>query len=687
MDFFEHQDRARSNSVRLLFLFALALAAIFTALYVLASVVHVWGEEQFPTGPRGPGWFDPARLALTAAFTGLLVGGGSALRISQLRSGGRSVAESLDGRLLLRGQGGLAEQRLLNVVEELAIAAGCPVPQVYVLEGEPAINAFAAGLTPGDAVIGVTRGALEHLDRDQLRGVIGHEFSHILNGDMRLNVRLIGLLYGILCLSLFGRSLLQTRRGGFVVRSRRQGDGPVMVLALGLLLIGSIGVFFGRVIQAAVSRQRELLADASAAQFTRDPEALAGALEAIAGQGSALTHPRTGEVAHMLLGAGRPAGFFSGWFATHPPIAERVARLRSRPFEPRAREALETLGAALSSPPALAVAARPRSQPPAARPTPSRAQGPERAAAAVPAALGFAAGSPRRSTLPPAPARPAAELLADAAGALDPEALALSRELLAALPEGLRRASAEPLDARAVALGLVLGRGGGGRAEELLAGVEPGLRRQLARLRPLLEGLPAELALPLFELCLPALKSCSIAQYLELKRLLFAASDLDGRRSPFELALRALLVARLDPHFGRAPLELPGRRSMAELAEPATRLLGLFAQLSSEAGTDRPEALARALADLGLPEAQLAPRRELLAGFERDLTLLQGLAPLEKRRLLAALWSEVQRDGRVEPEEAECLRAASERLGVPLSPRLTRAGSGLDPQLGELFAG
>jgi hypothetical protein len=221
----------------------------------------------------------------------------------------------------------------------------------------------------------------------------------------------------------------------------------------------------------------------------------------------------------------------------------------------------------------------------------------------------------------------------------------------------------------------------------VLAGLEPGLSRELARLRPELESLPAELALPLFELCLPALKSCSSAQYLELKRSLFAASDLDGGRSPFELALRALLVARLDPHFGRAALELPGRRSLAELAEPATRLLGLFAQLSGEAGADPAGALLRALEALGLPPAELAPRRDLLAGFERDLTLLHGLAPLEKRRLLAALWSEVQRDGRVDPEEAECLRAASERMGVPLSPRLTRAGSGLDAGLGELFAG
>lgn len=667
MDFFEHQDRARSNSVRLLFLFGLALAAIFAALYVLASLVHIWGEGEFPTGARPPGWFDPWRMALTAAFTGLLVGGGSALRISQLRAGGRSVAESLDGRLLLRGQGGLAEQRLLNVVEELAIAAGCPVPQVYVLEGEAGINAFAAGLTAGDAVIGVTRGALESLDRDQLRGVIGHEFSHILNGDMRLNVRLIGLLYGILCLSLFGRSLLQTRRGGFVVRSRRQGDNPLAILALGLLLIGSIGVFFGRLIQAAVSRQRELLADASAAQFTRDPEALAGALEAIARQGSVLAHPRSGEVAHMLLGAGRAAGWLTGWFATHPPIEERISRLRSRPFAPRAREALAAVGAALSAaaPAPGGGATVPGSRPAAAQPV-GRSERPQ-LAALVGAAAPAAGGRPARPS-------PAGAQISAAAGALDPEALALSRELLAALPEGLRRASAEPFGARALALGLVLGGGAGAGPSGPLAGVDAALERELTRLGPDIRRLPAELALPLFELCLPALKSCSKAQYLELKRLLFASTDLDGERSPFELALRALLVARLDPHFGRAALELPGRRTLAELAAPATRILSLFAALGGSEGRGHAGVLAQALEGLGLPPAAPAPRRELLAGFESDLTQLQALAPLEKQRLLAALWTEVQRDGRVEIAEGECLRAASERLGVPLSPRLTRLG-------------
>ena len=215
-------------------------------------------------------------------------------------------------------------RRLRNVVEEMAIASGVPVPEIYVLEEESGINAFAAGYAPGDAAVAVTRGALELLDRDELQGVIAHEFSHILNGDMRLNIRLMGVLFGILVLSLIGRMIVRGGHYSSVGSSRRgKGSGAIMLIGVGLAILGWVGVFFARMIKAAVSRQREYLADASAVQFTRQPSGIANALKKIGGysEASYIREADPEEISHMLFGTGRR---FSGLFATHPPLTERI---------------------------------------------------------------------------------------------------------------------------------------------------------------------------------------------------------------------------------------------------------------------------------------------------------------------------------------------------------------------------
>ena len=210
-----------------------------------------------------------------------------------MAKGGSAVAESLGGRLVNPNTTDPDERKLRNVVEEMAIAAGVPVPKIYVLDEEEGINAFAAGHTPSDAAIGVTRGCMNLLKRDELQGVIGHEFSHILNGDMRLNLRLMGIIFGILCLAVIGRVLLYTRGG--------KDRNPLPLLGLALIVIGGIGVFFGRLIQAAVSRQREFLADASAVQFTRNPAGLSGALQKIGGcRLAARIRSRRGSQPHVL---------------------------------------------------------------------------------------------------------------------------------------------------------------------------------------------------------------------------------------------------------------------------------------------------------------------------------------------------------------------------------------------------
>jgi Zn-dependent protease with chaperone function len=331
VDFFRAQDQARSNTWKLLLLFMAAVAGIIFAVYLLLYGLQAF--DALDAGRKLPRFWDPAPLASTALVVGLLIGVGSLYKIIALsRGGGAAVAASLGGQLVSRGTQDPLEQRLLNVVDEMAIASGMTVPQVFVLADEPGINAFAAGTKPSKAVLAVTQGALEHLSREGLQGVVAHEFSHIFNGDMRTNIRLSGLLHGILLLAMLGRTLLDgaasSNRSPAARHSDKNEAGVTLVLlgvGFGLLLVGYIGVFFGQLIKAAVSRQREYLADASAVQFTRNPLGLAGALKQIVAASSQVRHPNSEAASHMFFGEGISA--VSNMLATHPPIGERIHRL------------------------------------------------------------------------------------------------------------------------------------------------------------------------------------------------------------------------------------------------------------------------------------------------------------------------------------------------------------------------
>ena len=264
MNFFEHQDRARQNTQQLIGLFAISITVMIVAIYIVTLFL-------FRMAPRI--WWQPQLLFFVGVITIMVIVLASLYKTARLQEGGRVIAQELGGRLLVPEMADEQGQQLLNIVEEMAIASGISVPEVYLLESEQGINAFAAGFTPNDAVIGVTRGSLQHLNRDELQGVIGHEFSHILNGDMGLNLRLIGLLHGILFVYLTGDLLWRWR-----VRDEDKGL-PLWAFGLALMAIGGIGLICGRLIKAAVSRQREFLADASAVQFTRNPNGITGVLQ------------------------------------------------------------------------------------------------------------------------------------------------------------------------------------------------------------------------------------------------------------------------------------------------------------------------------------------------------------------------------------------------------------------------
>ena len=409
-----------------------------------------------------------------------------------LSSGGRAVAELLDGRLVNPNSIDIHERKLLNIVEEMAIASGVPVPQVYVMDGETSINAFAAGHSASDAAISVTRGCMTMLSRDELQGVIAHEFSHLLNGDMRLNLRLMGLIFGILCLTVIGRVLIQTRGK----------KNPLPLLGLALIIIGWVGVLFGRLIQAAVSRQREFLADASAVQFTRNPGGLAGALKKIGGlgEGSKLQSPRAEEASHLFFANGLKSSFFG--FATHPPLAERIRALDSSfdgNFPTVVTEAVDPASVPLP-PPGAQPPPLPGAQPPplpVVRPPPL----PVAMAAFTPAVVAQQA------------------IVADI-GQPTTEHLRYAAELQESLPDSLRAAAHDPLGASALVCAFLLDRESAAREkqlQELGRATSEAMRQETFRIWPEVQGLPPQARMPLVDIALPALRRLSPPQFEQFR--------------------------------------------------------------------------------------------------------------------------------------------------------------------------
>jgi len=311
-NFIYRQNTARRNTRRMLVLFGLGILSTTALLYLLAAL--------------GTGSFDPTLFLLIFLLVTGAVFIAALFKVFQLSHGGKAVAVALGGRLVPPHPSDPDERKLRNVVEEMAIASGVPVPEIYVLDHELSINAFAAGYSPADAAIGVTRGTIQNLNREELQGVIAHEFSHILNGDMKLNIRLISLIFGLLFLTVIGRIFLYAGPSG---RSRNgKAESALPLIGLLLILVGWISVFFGRLIQSAVSRQREHLADASAVQFTRNPQGLANALKKIGiiSTRSYIKSPHAEEAAHLFFATGIK-GFWSNIFATHPPLAKRIQLL------------------------------------------------------------------------------------------------------------------------------------------------------------------------------------------------------------------------------------------------------------------------------------------------------------------------------------------------------------------------
>lgn len=617
MDFFHHQDTARQRTGLLVMLFTLAVLAITGLVSVISIGIYFYFTgEPFTT--------QSIISYCLLSFVGVLlvVSISSFIRLSELNAnGGRGVAESIGGKLISTDTSNAKHRQLLNVVEEMSIASGIPVPPVYVMAEEHGINAFAAGMSIDDAVIGVTQGALDAFSRDELQGVIAHEFSHILNGDMRLNTRLIGALFGITCIAHFGHLILDnsnsTRHVSRSSSDSNKGFAVIILIAIVCLVLGWLGTLFGNMIKAAISRQREFLADASAVQFTRNDQGIAGALKKIGSnvQGSTLNTKASDEMSHMMFGQSKLSGF-SSLFATHPPLDERIRRI-----EPHWDGIYAQHSHAQST-------AFDNEQ-----------------------VSGFAVGGGSPASQSASPSEQLSET---------------GQQLISQLPPELVDIAREPYSARFIAFALIFD--GSDIQREMIKSYVP-LASQSTLLPWLDYDLPLHLRFPLLELALPALKSLSEAQKISLCKVLRELSETDNQYSLAEWCVINLLEKQLLASFGF----IKQHKTLKQLEESVFWLLRELAWVSHSQADKAQRAYHCALAHLSFPEVKLEPANSNWHLSRAALELLLQLKPKDRRMFVKACRLAIESDGEITVAEGELYRVIACFLEVP-EPPLTVSG-------------
>jgi len=649
MNFFEQQDVARRNSRVLVALFVAAV--LLLVLLTNAAVAgYLWFSQDYNVYSGGRGGFSGflsyfswqrfGGIGLAVTATVALV---ALVKWWQLSTGGKVVAESMGGTLILPATRDPAERRCLNVVQEIALAANMPVPPVYVLNDERGINAFAAGISPADAVVAVTRGTIDHLKRHELQGVIAHEFSHILNGDMRLNIRLAALLKGITFVGDVGHILLRSSNRVRTGASDRGRGGAMMpMLGLALWLLGLIGAGVAGFIKAAISRQKEYLADASAVQYTRSADSIGDALKVIGGYipGTLVHAARAQEMSHIFFG--EIEHHLWNVFATHPPLGKRIRRVDPGWNGEYIQREMHRYGRT------------------------DRPQGAEVGVGrAALVAAAFAAAAGRKAVIEP-DANPAA-VEPDADFGPGPDQLDEDTAAREEIPVAFVRHSQEPLGAQALVFCLLINDGEELRQAQLDivtgAGVT-GLTELVNTLAPGVRELGAPRRLPLLELCLPALKAMSFSQYQVFKRTLLLLIRADRQTELHEWCLFQLLRHYLDPQFIQVK---PSRPRYRRLQKVAYHLRVVLSVLAHE-GSGETGAVFRLAADeLGFTTMALLPRDQCsVAAFSRAVHELANCYPLLKPRVLKAMTLAAGADGYLNPAEREIIASMAAVMDCPV---------------------
>jgi Zn-dependent protease with chaperone function len=648
MDFFEHQDKARKHTKVLVIYFVVAVACIIASVYIASLLIFYGANAKQQAGAPPPElvWWDPQLFVYVVLGTLGVVIVGSLYKTAALAKGGSAVAESLGGRLIGPNTTHPDECKLRNVIEEMAIAAGVPVPKIYVLDDEKGINAFAAGHAPGDAAIGVTRACMTLLSRDELQGVIGHEFSHILNGDMRLNLRIMGIIFGILCLAIIGRVLIFSRGG--------RDKNPLMLLGLALIVIGAIGMLFGRLIQAALSRQREFLADASSVQFTRNPAGLSGALQKIGGPGSKLESAHAGEASHMFFGNGMGKPFL-GALATHPPLDQRI-----RAIDPSWDGKFKT-----SSAPAV----KKESSSKTAKPTSPRSPFPT-----IPGMPGSNSGAGDFTTNAVLMGAVLPNL-----GQPSPQHLRYAEALRNSFSEEVRSAAREPLDARALVFAMLLSSDDALRASQLAEldqRAASGVAEKTTALWPEVVPIASRARLPLVNLALPALRLLRPDEFEHFSEALQWLVESDGQIEIFEFVLQKIVRRHLASQSGKSRPVSIKFETLKPLIRDCSIVLSALATASSNNADEVEKAFRSGAPHLATKAdgLKLLPRAE--SGLEKLDTALDRLAlaaPQIKKNVIEACVHVVGADGLIKEREAELLRAIADTLDCPIPPFVENA--------------
>jgi len=636
VDFFERQDKARRNTKLLVFYFSLAVLSLILAVNIAVSLIFTGFMPANSIDEPSIGWSRSELLFWVTIGTLAVILIGSVFKSLQLARGGSAVAELLDGRLINSNTSDADERKLLNVVEEMSIASGVPVPQVYVMDSETGINAFAAGHSASDAAISVTRGCMKMLSRDELQGVIGHEFSHILNGDMRVNLRLMGLVFGILCLTVIGRILIQTR-------GRKN---PLPLLGLALIITGWAGVFFGRLIQAAVSRQREVLADASAVQFTRNSSGLAGALKKIGGltYGSRINSPHAEEASHLFFAN----ALGDSVFATHPPLVERIRALDPS-FDGRFPRVILERPSDVSPAPGAAQLSRPQPIPglPLVQAEGDRFAAPFISQHAVIANIGQATT----------------------------EHLRYAVDFHQAIPPGLEAAARDPLGAGALVCAFLLASEPATRRkqlEDLDRATSEAIRDEIMRVWPDTQSMPPQARIPLVDLALPALRRLSRQQFEQFRAATETLVASNSETDLFVYMLRKIVVRHLKTYFFPEQRRVTQFYALRPLASDCGVLLSATAYAGQENATKAYAAFGQGAESLSRAARSeipwLPPDQCDLSHIDAALVRLSQAVPQIKKNVLNACAQTVVADGVIQEGEAELLRAIADTLDCPVPP-------------------
>jgi len=637
VNFFDAQDKAKRATRWLVVVYLFSTALIVAGITAIVGAVLISSDQG--------DMVNPSVLAATAVLSTLFILGATLYKTSILSGGGGRVALDMGGTLVPTDVRDPLRRRLRNVVEEMAIASGVPVPEIYVLEGESGINAFAAGFSPGDAAVAVTRGTLELLDRDELQGVIAHEFSHILNGDMRLNIRMMGVLFGIMVLGIIGRMVLRGSYYGALGSSRRNRNGSaILIIGIGLTVLGWIGVLFARMIKAAVSRQREFLADASAVQFTRSSEGIANALKKIGGysEHSYIRQADAEEISHMLFAGGTSS--MTSLLSTHPPLSDRIKAL-----DPSFDEG---------------------DYPVVVADQVGDAAAPEHVAGFTGSTSHTSdSGGQGQAILP--------DQISASIGQPSPEHIVFARQLRRSIPALLYDAAHSSPGAYLLALALVIDEPHADRQIEIVEG-------QLGKVRAAevrtyfseLQKVGVKYRLPLLEISFPTLKNRP-AQKLEfllnlVRRLIEADGEINLREYCYFRILSDQLEQAAAPSAGRSG----NRVAKSAARNAAVDLLRIVADQGHDDDAAADDAFAAGVELFGKwakgDDEAIEPGKTV-ERLDEVLDILSKINSAGRQSLIKAVTVTVSHDGKLSATEGELLRAISTSLGCPLPPILQSA--------------